>query len=388
MISMKAWPDSKYRWGFTARGFKLEEMGASQKSMIYCIGHLGYLALILAFSSFVSADESMSKGTPLNVPPTQESQAHPLKKQASTHLKNLFQAQKYQEIISETEMTSDQLNTEDLLILVQAFKELKRYDEVIRILTVAEQTKRLNYILQTELGQAMIEKQMYTEAVVHLRTVVKKHSKYKPAWKALIRIYEETKNNYELKVVYLDLIKAFGDIPFAITALCQLYSQDGFIEQAVTYCTQAIQKDANVAESHLSLGNSLIDSGERTQGQMIVQKAADRFIASEGTQFRAGELSHEIKNHAGAIRYFSNCVKSDKKSHRCYLGLGKSYYEMAKYKESLDNFVFACKLKPNDLQDFRTASKSLRNQGNSAWSAKFEQGMGTCQLNTDRSSLE
>ena len=302
-------------------------------------------------------------------------------------LLSLYREKKYHEIIKLTELTSDLLKGKSLKSLALSLRHTKQNTEMIRILKVHEGANHLDLSLMTLLSEAQLtEKIDIEEAIYRLKGILKKHPKYTPAWTTLSQFYRDAKNNYELKMIYEDQFKIFGPISRVLDTLCVIYSQEGFIENAVGACTQAIEKNNANPKTHLALGNSIIDRGDLESGKTIILRAAQQFTKDVDLQRRAGQISLDDKNYAGGVRFFQQCAQADPKSDVCLLGLAKSFFELANFDKSYKAYFDACVVNPNDLQDFKTAQRLLIRDKKMTIANQFETGIGTCQIESERQS--
>src|SRR5690606_7726598 len=119
-------------------------------------------------------------------------------------------------------------------------------------------------------------------------------------------------------------------------------------------------------------------SGDVEQARKILFKAAKQFPQSELTQWHAGLMSSNIQNWELSNKHFSQCVKADKKSARCYHELGKVQFELKQYEQALTNLKKECaEVKDIDVE-IRKYSYELNKIKKSKIAQQYEREVDRC----------
>ncbi len=294
--------------------------------------------------------------------------------------KYYFQHSEEQKTIDLLKSFADQLPKSGSLLLAKAFENKKDYINQIRVLNNLHADDDKDYQALTMLGQAYLNAQKDLEAIQNFRAAIAINKSYRPAYEGLITAFKQNKNTYELRVLYQDMLKLWGEKPEYLQELCRLNVIDGYFDQAATYCPQAVSVQPRFPDSHVYWSQYLKDSGNEKQAVKILQKAAQMFPKSEFVQWTYGQTMENQKNYAVALKHYELAVKADSKSARALAGVGKSAFETKNLALSLTSYNKACELDRKYLQEIRTYASILRNEKQKEWQKRFEMAAEKCGL--------
>lgn len=229
-------------------------------------------------------------------------------------------------------------------------------------------------------GNAYLLQKKSKQAMESYKQAVEINPKFEPAYTALISFYEkrDTPNLYELRIIYQDMLKAFGPKPNLLSKLCQVNTEDGVYEPAIFSCKDAIVKDKQNPNPYVYLALAYKGTGETAKYEEELKKAATKFPQAEIAQYHYGKLLEDQKNFIEAMKYYKAATDSDSNSSRSWLGLATSSFEVKKYDIAHPAFKKACQLDQKMALPFRRATTVLRNNKNRAWIPKFETDSETC----------
>jgi tetratricopeptide (TPR) repeat protein len=294
----------------------------------------------------------------------------------------LAKQEKWQEVVDLLKTEAVSLDRKSKLLLTQAYQKTKNTAGQIQILNslIAENEK--DFESHTLLGNTYLEKnpKNFDEAALHFRNALAAKKGYLPAYQGLLRVYEETKNTYELRILYQDMIKLMGEKPEFVSALCRIDAQDGYLETARKWCNKGMMADPKNGDNQVYLGIVLKDAGDESQSIQILKKAADTYENSDFAQLKYAEVLAEKKDHLGAFKYFQKAAAANPKSAAAWDGLAHSALETQNYKISANAFENACKLDHKVLPKVRKALALMRRTDEKEHTRTFEKVASECGL--------
>ena len=245
--------------------------------------------------------------------------------------------------------------------------------QAIRILQHLVEKNKNDYVSHYRLGKSYFKSDKLSESIASFTAAIKINERFREAYDELLIALEKAERRYDLRETLIDMVATFGETGKLLSDLCKIYYEDGFLTESSTLCQKAITKAPEVAENHIFLGLTFLDSENKDRAIAIVDTAAKRFTKSEFAQYTAGQLNEDGKNPATAYLFFKKGTEADPKSFRCWLGLAKTAFETKNYAEALGAFKQACILnRSNTVEEFRSASGKLKSQReNDSWSIKF-----------------
>ncbi|HND85313.1 MAG TPA: hypothetical protein PLU50_05870, partial [Pseudobdellovibrionaceae bacterium] len=167
---------------------------------------------------------------------------------------------------------------------------------------------------------------------------------FEPAWEALISLYIDRKNNYELSLIYEEMIKKIGRRGPYLTELCKINTQERIYPTAIKYCKEAQAKNPQDADSMVYLGLAYRNSEQLEQGANTLKNAATQFTDSELAQVTYAQHLSEEKNYIDAYTHFLAATQINDKNIDSLVGLGTAAAKIKKIDESLAAFTKACKI--------------------------------------------
>lgn len=273
----------------------------------------------------------------------------------------------------------DKLDRKGLLLLAVSHEKKKEPNNMIKVANILTGKDPKDFEAHYLLGSAylmMIKK--HSEALEALKTSLEINPKYQPAYEKLAEMYQKKNNNYELRILYQDMLENIGRKAEFLTKLCEINTKDNQEDQALSTCREAIQKDPRIAENHVYLGLTQLHAGDVEAAKKSLKIAADTHSKSEFAQFSYASLLEEQKNYLEAHKYYKAGTTGDANSSRCWLGYAKSAFEIHKYDQALEAFKTACRLDRKTAVAFRKATAALRNTREAQWTKQFESASESC----------
>lgn len=276
----------------------------------------------------------------------------------------------------------DKIDRQGLILLAKAHEKQKEPTEMIRALNILLGKDNKDFEAHSLSGNAYVLLKKNKDAVESYKKAIEFNSKYEPAYNGLIAMYENRNppNLYELRILYQDMIDAFGHFPRYLRKLCEINTMDGISEPAIEACKEAITKESAVADPYVYLGINYKAIGEEDLASKTFKKAAKDFPKSELAQYNYAKHLEGTKNYLEALTYYKAGTEADPLAARSWLGLATSSFEVKKYEVSLIAYKKACQYDKKNAVAFRRATAILRNQKNSQWTGKFESASEACSL--------
>lgn len=289
-----------------------------------------------------------------------------------------FQTKDYQAVVDSLMPHLADLEKPAILLLGRANSELKNTVAAQKVFSTGITKFPKDLELKCYLGLELYRAAKPKEAILTLKEVLEKNPRYYMAYQILVHIYEKQKNNYELRILYQDIIEKFGEKYEFIAKLCERTTLDGFYDLSKKYCQQGATMAPKEPLCLVYLGITQKYTGQKDLAEVSLRRAADSFSKSEFSQVAAGEYFEEEKNYIEAFKYFQRGIRADPKSVKALLGVGSSGVEIQKLQESLDAYTQLCKIDKSTVGQFRKSANILRLAKNQAWLTKFELGIEKC----------
>jgi tetratricopeptide (TPR) repeat protein len=273
----------------------------------------------------------------------------------------------------------DKLERKELLLLAVTHEKKKEPNNILKVTNILTGKNVKDYEAFYLSGSAyLMMPKKDSEALEALKTSLEINPKYQPAYEKLAEMYEKKKNNYELRIVYQDMLDNIGRKAEFLTKLCNINTMDKQEDQALSTCKEAIQKDPKVADNYVNLGVTQLNAGDTDEAKKTLKSAADAHSKSEFAQYTYANLIETQKNYLEASKYYLTGTVADAKSSRCWLGYAKSTFEIHKYDAALEAYKKACKLDQKTAVHFRKATTALRNTKDTTWTKQFETASEAC----------
>lgn len=292
--------------------------------------------------------------------------------------KTAFQAKNYQAVVDGLMPHLADLDRSSILLLGRANSELKNTVAAQKVFSTGITKFPKDLELKCFLGLELFKAGKPKEAILTLKEVLEKNPKYYMAYQVLVHIYEKQKNNYELRLLYQDIIDKFGEKYEFVAKLCERTALDGLYDLSKKYCQLGTTLAPKDPLCLVYLGVTYKYTGQKELAETSLRRAADSFSKSEFSQVAAGEYFEEEKNYIEAFKYFQRGVQADPQSVKALLGVGSSGVEIQKLQESLDAYTQLCKISKSHVGQFRRSANILRLAKNQPWLSKFETGIEKC----------
>tara|TARA_B110001454_G_scaffold219198_1_gene251597 strand:- start:176274 stop:177470 length:1197 start_codon:yes stop_codon:yes gene_type:complete len=298
--------------------------------------------------------------------------AAPVKESYATQATKLILEKKYQQATEILWKNIEHLTETEMILLTKAHYLNKDYFETMKAANLALAKNEQNFEALTYLGLAQLRRRKDREAKEYFRRANEANPTYLPAINGLVEIYEKSNNYYELRLVYLDLIKHTGEKPEFLTKLCDINTKDGITEQAQTYCRKAIQASPDVPENYSNLGIVYKNIHDLPKAKQQLQIAADKFPKSDINQLKYAQFLEEQKNYIEAFKYYGRCVKINEFVENCWVGYTSSSYQIQKFSETLVGLKKACNFNKKHSFLGRKASSFARSSKQEDWAKKID----------------
>lgn len=286
---------------------------------------------------------------------------------------------------------TDQLPGAGFRALAFAYSAQKKFEDEVRVLSIIAKKEEENYEWPMLLAHAYLkqaatmkkeeyEKQgrLMTSGIQQLRMALKLSPKYKPAYDLLLKTFIEQKAHNEARELLIEGIQNYGPRPDLYRELCRIDSNDGFLVQAVTNCTESIKISPRYPDHYVFLIQALYDQKEEVKAEKIAISAGKKFPSSEFVQWAAGTMFLRKKNYPVASRYFKAAVKAKPDSGRAQFGLARALFESGQEKEALEHFIKACKADHETVETFLSSGGRLKQKGNTELGSKYTQAAYSC----------
>lgn len=300
-----------------------------------------------------------------------------------------YQSKKFKDVIEILNPYTEQLSIDLYLLLAGSYSETKNFRNEVRILKMVSEKDKNNHNSFFVLGNAYLnlarqesepirKRKNFDLAILSLRKSLDLKSNYLPTYDLLLNTFIDIDSKHEARSILNDMLNKFGRRSSYLNDLCRLYSLDGYLNQAIKICREAIQKSKSFPDNFVYLSQSYLDKGDEKASGKFIKIAAKKFKKSEFAQWAAGEFYFKKKNFPVASRYFAAAVKADSTSVRSNLGFAESLFETEKYQKALPFFLNACQKDANARSHLASAAAKLRLQRKISLSKKFERAKYQC----------
>lgn len=334
---------------------------------------LAFVAVAVSFQITVLAADTAKSPAPA-VPTTAAPEANLLATAEAA-----FKKGEYDKVTDLLWKNIDKLSRKELLLLAVTHEKKKEPHNILKVTNILTGKNAKDYEAFYLSGSAyLMMNKKGSDALEALKTALEINPKYQPAYEKLAEMYEKKKNNYELRILYQDMLDNIGRKPAFLTKLCDINTKDNQEDQALATCREALQKDPKIADNYVNLGITQLHAGDVEEAKKTLKAAADSHSKSELAQFTYADLVETQKNYLEASKYYQAGTVADAKSSRCWLGYAKSTFEIHKYEAALDAYKKACKLDQKTAVHFRKATTALRNTKEATWTKQFETASEAC----------
>jgi Tfp pilus assembly protein PilF len=290
-----------------------------------------------------------------------------------------FQSKQYGDVVRLLKGDSEQLPRSSLITLAKSYGETQDQPNQGRILEHLVTMNQNDFEAFTLLGEYFITIKQDDDAIRNLRQALNIRPNYKTALENLLLIYQKKNNNFEMRLIYQDLIKHYGNNPEYISKLCKIHTLDGFYDTAKKYCRNGIKSDSKNPENYLYLAYIEQSLGNASTSNKILRAALQKFPESDIVLASYGAILIRQKNYAGAEKYFLLATKLNADYFDSQIGLANSSFESKDYDIALTAYKNACKLEPHKTaRELKRASNFVRYKSIAKWEDSFAAALETC----------
>lgn len=283
-----------------------------------------------------------------------------------------------EEIIQKFSNKIEKLNRKELTDLAKAYSTIGNSTGAIKAYTAILAIAPKSPEVLTAIGAEQIKMGKESDGKQTLKSALEINKKYFPAYRHLIKLYEDRKNRYELRMIYTDLVLIFGKKPEYITNLCDLTTTEGLYDQAKEHCESGMKLNPKEPKNFINMGLISRETGNDEDAENRLKTAADQFPNSELALITYAQDQDQKKNFVVSYNYYKKTIALNPSSTDALLGLATASFEIQKYQEALDIFTKACSLDIKTLSHFRKATNTLRLMKNADWLSKFEVAQQVC----------
>lgn len=304
----------------------------------------------------------------------------------------LLAEKKYDQVIALLNPNTDEISDRGFLVLATAYHERAEFKDLVRVLNLLAEKRPKDHHVQFMLGDAQLKLASSTkdirekdrierDAIASFRSAIRLNRTYRPAHQALVNYFQNAGLNHEAREQLSDMLTNFGDRGEIHADLCRLYSNDGFLHQAITHCRRAMAITPKFPESYIYLAQTYYDKKELALAESTLVSAARKFPQSEFVQYGAGEFFLKKNNYPVAAKYLKRAVASEASSGRSQLALAKALFESGQVTESLEHYKLACRANAAAKTDFLAAASRLRLKGDRDLASSFSTAALDCRSN-------
>ncbi len=293
----------------------------------------------------------------------------------------LIAQKSYKKAINVLAPYSNEISNEAMMNLAGAYEKTGDSANQIRMLEQLVSRDPDHFRPHYLLGVAYQQAGKTDKAVENLRMSIRLAPEHRPSYDALLDIFQKGKQDYETRTLLAQMVQQFGPRGDLLSLQCKLFSNDGFLNQAIKTCQSAITAAHSLPDNRIYLAQAYLNSDKLQAAERVFIETARQFKHSEFAQYATGEFYFSQKNYPAAVRYLTQAVHLDAKSVRSQLSLAKSLFEIQKYNEALVHYNIACKLdkKKDSLTEFENAAARLRNSGQDALADKYDARTAVCE---------
>lgn len=307
----------------------------------------------------------------------------------------LYKTKDYQKLVDTYGASYLTLQYNELILLSEAYKNLKNYDRQIKILKHLD-GKKTNYykihLAIADASQAKVYKSIaegldykdyqlaLTDTIEYYRSAIRLNPKEIAPYQNLMKVYKDQENVPEGMALTKTMLGQFGETPAIVLDLCEWTSKYGLVSQTQKACLQASKLSPNNPKPLVHLVLSVRDSGETEKYQSELFKIYQRFPNDEKIVDLMGEFHIENKDFINAEKTLSKNKMTKLETSR--INLATSLYENEKYDEALSYFAESCPLVNENrkklLRYFESRLRRLEINGMENMSFKFQKELNAC----------
>lgn len=308
---------------------------------------------------------------------------------------DLYKSKNYKSLVDTYGSSYATLSYKELILLGEAYKNLKNHDRHIKILKLLNSKKPNYYKIHLAIAQASRQKaydliyageeyksysQALTDMIDFYRSAITLNPKNMTAYSELMAIYKDQENIPEGLALAKTMLAEFGEKPRIVLDLCEWTRKYGLVSQTQKACTRAAELSPQNALPHVNIALAIRDSGEQEKYQQEIFKIYKEFPNDEAVIDLIGAIYMENKDYLNAEKtLFKN---KDTKIENSRINLAAALYENEKFDLALNYFVSSCPAvnleRKKLLRYFESRLRRLEMAGEESMSFKFQREINNC----------
>ncbi len=300
-------------------------------------------------------------------------------------IESLYSSKKYEVVVDLLAGQWSSASAKSLSYLANSFSALEQYSQQIKVLEFLKAKKPNQYIWYFKLGVAYenlhkqsSQKKYKDSATKNYRKAMEINPKFKPPYTKLLAMFARDRNLYEGRTMASVILTQFGASPEVSQNLCKLYSLDGYIQEAITNCSVAIQDSPALGDNHMYLANAFLDKKDKLTATKIFSKAAKNFPKSEFVQVTTGDFNFSEKLYRAACKNYKAALKVNEKSEQAHVGRAQCLFQLGKPGVALSHYIQACKINSKFIKEFKVATSRLLTTGQNKFYSRYENSLYKC----------
>jgi tetratricopeptide (TPR) repeat protein len=157
----------------------------------------------------------------------------------------------------------ESLDRRPLILLAQSYSKLKNHLSATKVYRAALSKNSGDLEAKSLLAVELLNLNQELEAKQVLKEIIESNPTFVPAYTKLADIYEKSNNNYELRLLYQDLISKIGEKAKYITKLCALTTDEGLYDLSKNYCEKGIKLSPYEPINYLSLAQTHLQTDKK-----------------------------------------------------------------------------------------------------------------------------
>lgn len=299
---------------------------------------------------------------------------------------SLYQSGQYQAAVDLLQPQIEKLGRDDLFLLAQAQSKLGQDTLALKTLQSIVSIEPKDYAAKYFIADLQLKSKKEREAINTLKEIIEVNPKYEAAYLLMAKIYEQKKNRYELRTIYVDMIDRLGEKSAYVAKVCELATLDGLYEMSAQYCRRGMKINPKEPQNYVYYGQTLQFTGKLDAAEDYLKKAADIFSTSETAQMAYAQFLDERKRYLQSTTYYERALNTRHTNNTAWLGLAQARFEIQKYDAALVAFKESCRFSRQTTNLLRKNVNILRQLKQNEWSQKYEQQSDNCTGQLDPSA--
>lgn len=304
----------------------------------------------------------------------------PLQAQNIPQAEREFAAGNYKKVQQLLGSYISKLDRRPLILLAKSYSKLNNPQAATKVYRAILSANSNDLEAKTLLSVELLNMGQEADAKQSLREVIEANPRFVPAYNRLAEIYEKSSNNYELRLLFQDLISKIGDKEPYITKLCILTTNDGLFDLSKTYCQKGIKINNKQPLNFLYFAQTLLQTEKQKEGMNLLKKISNKFPSSFDVQFFYAQKLQDQKNFIESNKVFSLATKVKPKSYQAWLGRAFTDLELQQYDQAVQAFKTACDVDKAALSELRRGISILRSSQASKQASRLDEISEKCGL--------